>query len=136
LRRLRTWLPRNRVQSLGTALSGLPALRRRLRANDLYVVEPRAYHADYQSAVKYYDDLRREAACALNLDLQRIAVPAVAQGLMQRLRLASADDDAQAQWLLKGRKPARIVAESAKDIAALQRVTSIPVVHLADLAED
>jgi ferredoxin len=140
LRRLRSWLrgrlPAHRVQSLGVTLSGLPALRRKLRTNDLYVIEPRAYHADYQSAVKYYNRLRAEAGCALNLDLQNIAVPAAAQGLMQRLRLTAADDDTQAQWLLKGRKPGRIVVESAKDISALERVTSTPVVHLADLAED
>jgi ferredoxin len=136
LRHLRHWLPRTSIAGLGTALSAAPAVRRALGAGDLYVIEPRAYHADYQRLVGYYDALRAECGCALNLDLQRIAIPAAARGLGQRLGLDVVDDSAQLDWILLGRKPARIVVESLEDGAAFAQVSSLPVVHLADLADD
>jgi ferredoxin len=136
LRRLRQWLPQSKIISLGLALSGLPALRRALGASDLYVIEPRAYHADYQNLVKHYDSLRRATGCTLNLDLQRIAIPAPARSLPQRLGLAEIDDRVQARWILQGRKITRIVVESVEDGAAFERVSELPVVHLADLADD
>jgi ferredoxin len=140
LRHLRQWLPRSKFVSLGVALSGLAAVRRALRADDLYVIEPRAYHADYQRLVKYYDALRADRGCALNLDLQRIAIPVAARSLSQRLgaeaAVATMDDDVQARWILQGRKIARIVVESIEDRAAFAKVSDCPVVHLADLADD
>jgi len=143
LRQLRAWLPASKITSLGVALSGLAAVRRALRPNDLYVIEPRAYHADYQRLVRYYDALRADCGCAFNLDLQRTAIPASARSLPQRLGLEavdatdnSADDSVQARWILQGRKITRIVVESAEDGAAFERVSELPVVHLADLADD
>jgi len=133
---LRQWLPRANVVSLGEALSRLPALRRALRASDLYVIEARAYHADYQRLVKHYDGLRAAAGCAFNLDLQRIAIPASARSLAQRLGLAPADDRVQLDWILRGRAVTRIVVESLEDGAAFAQVSNLPVVHLADLADD
>jgi ferredoxin len=136
LRHLQQWLPGSKTVSLGVALSGLPAVRRALGAGDLYVIEPRAYHADYQRLVKYYDALRSDAGCALNLDLQRIAVPATARNLAQRLGLAQIDDQVQTRWILQGRNVTRIVVESMEDAAAFAQVSALPVVHLADLADD
>jgi len=136
LRHLRQWLPGSRITSLGVALSGLATVRRALRASDLYVIEPRAYHADYQRLVKHYDALRSTTLCTLNLDLQRIAIPAAARSLLQRLGLAEIDDKVQARWILQGRKITRIVVESMEDGAAFEQVSDCPVVHLADLADD
>ena len=136
LRRLRQWLPGPIITSLGVALSGLPRVRGALRASDLYVIEPRAYHADYQRLVRHYDILRKDAACAMNLDLQRIAIPAAARGLTQRLGLEPVDDSVQLRWILQDRNVTRIVVEDLQDGAAFAQVTSLPVVHLADLADD
>jgi ferredoxin len=136
LRQLRLWLPRPEIVSLGVALSGLAAVRRALRAGDLYVIEPRAYHADYQRAVKYYDGLRAAVGCSFNLDLQRIAIPAAARSLPQRLGLEAGDDRVQTRWILQGRTITRIVAESMEDAAAFREVSGLTVVHLADLADD
>ena len=140
LRQMRVWLPRSKLTSLGAALSSLAGVRRALRASDLYVIESRAYHADYQRLVKYYDGLRRAAACAFNLDLQRIAIPAAARSLAQTPGPTAAvdvmDDSIHARWILQGRKIARIVVESAEDVTAFERVSDCPVVHLADLADD
>jgi ferredoxin len=136
LRHLQLWLPHLKTTSLGEALSSLVAVRRHLRASDLYIIEPRAYHADYQRLVGHYDALRRTTGCALNLDLQRIAIPASASSLPQRLGLEQLDDTVQARWILQGRNVKRIVAESVEDICAFERVSALPVVHLADLADD
>jgi ferredoxin len=136
LRHLQQWLPRSKITGVGEALSRLAALRSALRASDLYVIEPRAYHADYQRLVKYYDALCSNCGCTVNLDLQRIAIPATARNLPQRLGLAEIDDSVQAGWILHGRKITRIVVESMEDGAAFEQVSACPVVHLADLADD
>ena len=136
LRQLCQWLPRSKIVSLGEALSGLAGVRRALGAGDLYVIEPRAYHADYQRLVKHYDALRADRGCTLNLDLQRIAIPASARSLPQRLGLDAVDDEVQARWILHGRNVTRIVVESVEDGAAFEKVSACAVVHLADLADD
>ncbi len=144
LRHLQQWPPGSKIASLGEALSGVAAVRRALRASDLYVIEPRAYHAGYQRLVNYYDALRADCGCVLNLDLQRIAIPAAARSLRHRLDLAaavdtmdtSANDSIQARWILQGRMTTRIVVESLEDGAAFERVSDCPVVHLAELADD
>ncbi|MCJ7838273.1 MAG: hypothetical protein MUP61_03525, partial [Burkholderiales bacterium] len=80
--------------------------------------------------------LRAAAGCSFNLDLQRIAIPAAARSLAQRLGLEPMDDGVQLRWILQGRKVTRIVVESMEDRAAFQGVSALPVVHLADLADD
>jgi ferredoxin len=136
LRYMRPLLPGSTIISLGVALSGLAAVRSALRANDLYVIEARAYHADYQRLVRYYDSLRAAAGCAFNLDLQRIAIPAAARSLPQRLGLEAVDDGVQLHWILQGRKITRIVVENMEDLTAFEQLGGWPVVHLADLADD
>ncbi len=136
LRQLRRWLPGSQRMGLGAALSTRPAVRSNITAGDLYVVEARALHADYERMVAYYDRLQLETGCSLSLDLQRIAIPARSPSLAQKFGLAADDDATQARWLLQGRKPTRIVVESIADRAALQRVSELPVVHLAELGED
>jgi ferredoxin len=135
LGQLRLWLPGAAITGLGEALSRQEAVRRGLRAGDLYVIEPRAYHADYQRLVGYYDRLRRDCGCELNLDLQRIAIPATARSLRQR-QGREADDGSQARWIMQGRTPARVVVESLEDRAAMIEASGLPVVHLAQLADD
>ncbi|MDP3513734.1 MAG: 4Fe-4S dicluster domain-containing protein [Sulfuritalea sp.] len=136
LRQLRQWLPGARLQSLGAALASLMPIRRRIASTDFYVIEPRAYHADYERLVAYYDRLRAETGCALNLDLQRIAMPALTQALPHLAGPLVDADVAQARWMLQGRTPQRIVVESLADRAAFERVCDIPVLHLAELAQD
>ncbi|MDO8261913.1 MAG: 4Fe-4S dicluster domain-containing protein [Gallionella sp.] len=136
LRHLKQWLPNANIISLGEALSGHADVRRGLRATDLYVIEPRAYHSDYQRLVKHYDRLRAAHGCAFNLDLQRIAIPVTARNLPQRLGLTMPNDEGQTRWVLHGRNINRIVVESLEERAALEKAGGFPVVHLADLADD
>lgn len=135
LSQLRKWLPESKRMSLGVALSSHPGVREKLGAGDLYVIEPRAYHAEHARMVRYYDGLRQDTGCMLNLDLQRVAVPASAPGLRQRLGLAAAEGTAEARWLLQGRAPERIVVENAADAVALEAVCDLPAVHVAQLIE-
>ena len=136
LRQLRRWLPGSQRMGLGAALNSRTALRGRLAASDLYVIEARAYHADHERMVAHYNRLQIETGCMLSLDLQRIAIPATAQSLSRKLGLVAGDDPIQARWILKGRKASRIVVETLADRAAFERVTELPVVHIADLAEN
>jgi NAD-dependent dihydropyrimidine dehydrogenase PreA subunit len=136
LRQLRRWLPGSKRMGLGAALSSRPAVRSNLRADDLYVIEPRAFHGDYERMVEYYNQLQMETGCCLSLDLQRVAVPVTAPGVLQKLGIGVGDDGAQARWILHGREPARIVVEDLADRAAFQRVCELPVMYLAELGED
>lgn len=129
LKHLKQLLPAIKFTSLGEALSTNAVVRRKLCASDLYVIEPRAYHADYQRLVGYYDRLRVECGSAFNLDLQRIAIPASSHSLLPH----SHDDGEQARWVLHGRSISRIVVENLQDRAALEKVSTVPVVHLAEL---
>ncbi len=135
LRQLRRWLAGSQRMGLGAALSTRAAVRSNLGAGDLYVIEPRAFHADYERMVGFYDRLQRETGCSFNLDLQRIAIPAVAPGMAQNPGFA-AGDEVQAKWILLGRSPARIVVESLADRAVFGRVCDLPVVHVAELGVD
>ena len=136
-RALRQWLPGlPRVESLGVAASSAAAVRDKLRASDLYVIEPRAYHADQERLVKYYDALRASLGCSMNLDLQRLAIPTTATRagcLPAALGRSSVDVRDQTCWILEGREFSRIVVEDLNDIAAFTAVTDKPVVHLAQL---
>ncbi|MCF8150565.1 MAG: 4Fe-4S dicluster domain-containing protein [Burkholderiaceae bacterium] len=133
---LRRWLHGVRLQSLGEALSSQVAIRRRLTSADFYVIETRAYHAEFERLVTYYDRLRLETGCALNLDLQRIAIPAMTQAMSRRREMLADEDLREARWMLKGRQPRRIVVESLADRAVFEKSCDVPVLHLAELAED
>jgi len=128
LRKLREWLPEARVVSLGEALSSLEAVRARLRATDLYVIEPRAFHADHARLVRHYDALIKARNLKTNLDLQRLAVPTGASSAAKRV-----DPLDQARWILDGRAFERVVVEDAADCAVFARVTDRQVLHLGDL---
>jgi ferredoxin len=136
LRRLREWLPHIELVSLGAALSRLAPVRQRLRAGDLYVIEPRAYHEDHAMLVTHYDDLRAETGCTMNLDLQRIAIPATTSSLPQLIGREAPADGEQLRWILQGRRISRIVVENVDDRSAFERVCAVPVIHLAEVADD
>lgn len=119
MRHLRVWLPKLRMSGLGEALSLLATVRGALRKTDLYVIDTRTYHGDYERLVGHYDRLRAERACSFNLDLQRIAIPAAGQ----------------AAWILKGRSVERVVVERQEDAEAFLQHGGYPVVHVAELAD-
>ena len=122
--------------SVGVALSSLASVRQRLRPGDLYVIEPRAYHENHATLVMHYDSLRAETGCTMNLDLQRIAIPTTTSGLPQLIERKAPPDGEQLRWILQGRRVSRIVVENVDDRYAFEQVSTVPVVHLADVADD
>lgn len=134
-RRLAAWLPGVRRASLGEALSGVEAVASKLRPQDFYVIEPRAYHADRERLVRHYDALRRRTGCAMNLDLQRLAVPTTAGSLATTEGKSRVDVREQAKWILEGREFGRIVVEDVNDIEVFSAVTDVPVVHVSELPD-
>jgi ferredoxin len=128
LRKLREWLPEKQLVSLGEALSALEPVRARLRATDLYVIEPRAFHADHARLVRHYAALIQARNMKTNLDLQRLAVPTCASSAAKRV-----DPLDQARWILDGRAFERVVVEDAADCAVFAQVTDRQVLHIGDL---
>jgi ferredoxin len=135
LRALRGWLPGRDIESLGLASSSLPAVRKQLRASDFYVIESRAYHADRERLVVHYDALRMSKGCAMNLDLQRLAMPTTAGSLPELLGQNVVDAKEQASWILEGREFSRIIVEDLSELAAFRAVTAKPVIHVAQLVD-
>jgi ferredoxin len=131
---LRTWLPGVAVVSLGEQLSTRPAIRKLLRPGDMYLIDARLYHADYERLVMHYHRLREERGIHLNLDLQRLAIPASVASLRQRLGEMPADDAEHVSWILKGRQVSRVIAERIEDQEAFARHSDIPVMHITELA--
>ncbi len=133
-RYLREWLPSAKIIGIGEALLRLAPVRGALKAGDFYVIETRGYHADFARLVRFYDGMRQEIGCAMNLDLQRAAIPTGAGSLQNLLGFENLDLAAQTRWVIEGRKIERIVIEDAADYAIFRKITSLPVVHLAELA--
>jgi ferredoxin len=115
LRALRRWLADVSVSGVGEAL--LPSIAGKLRAGDLYVIASQAFNLDQSRLIGSYDSLRAASGCEMNLDLQRIAMPA----------------PGQARWILEGRRVERIVVEDLAERAAFA-FTGKPVLHVAELA--
>jgi NAD-dependent dihydropyrimidine dehydrogenase PreA subunit len=115
LRTLRRWLPDITISGIGEAL--LPSIGGKLRPGDLYVIASQAFNCDQSRLIGRYDSLRASSGCEMNLDLQRIAMPAAGQ----------------ARWILEGRRVERIVVEDLAERAAFG-FTGKPVLHLAELA--
>lgn len=120
--------------SLGEALSSRAAVRAKLCASDLYVIEPRAFHADHARLVTHYDKLRNETGSQFNLDLQCCAIPASARCSPEWLEAVAPEDREQAAWLLHGRKVERIVVECLEAREHLAALSGVPVVHVVELA--
>ena len=136
IRHLERWLPKTRVISLGEALLSNKSIRRELSPRDLYIVESRSYHDNFNRMVTFYDRIIKETGVQANIDLNRVAIPTGAsslQGLKDMDRIGCID---QAKWILKGRSPERIVVEDIADGEILKRVTNIPVVHLSSIVSE
>jgi formate hydrogenlyase subunit 6/NADH:ubiquinone oxidoreductase subunit I len=131
---LRRWLPSVEIIGLGKILSSLKEVRKRIEKTDLYIIESRTYHADYENIVNYYTHLAIERQCQFNVDLQRIAIPTMGMNVQRQFNLAGFDYQKQIDWLLQGRDFSRILTESWEDKEILMQFTEKPVLHLSELA--
>ncbi len=132
-RYIRGVLPGLEVTGLGEALVRLPAVRAALRPTDLYVIEARAYNADFDRCAPFYTALGRQTGCAMNLDLQRIAIPTGACRTADIECKSAPKIPEQIRWIFEGRNFQRIVVEAAEDIGYLRENVGVPVLHVAEL---
>ncbi len=134
---LRSLLPSSVVvRTLGQALLANPNVRAGLTSTDFYMIETRAYNANRREFVAFYDTLRQETGCFMNLDLQRVATPTGAASYHHRAGLENiVSIEAQVRWLLEGRNAQRIVVEHPDDGEAFAKYTKIPVFHLAEVVK-
>ena len=133
-RHLRQWLPGVRVAGLGETLLLRPAVKKAIHPTDLYIIEPRGYHADYSRLVNFYDRVRLETGCRLNTSLQRAAIPTGAAGMRNRPGPGRVDAAEQVRWILHKRRPDRVVAEDMEDFSLFKNLSGIETVHITELA--
>ncbi len=133
-RYMRAVLPGLEVIGLGEAMLRLPMVRSALRPTDLYIIEVRAFNADFKRCLHFYSEVRKQTGCIMNLDLQRIAIPTGAC-CKAELKSRSAPESAkQISWILEGRSFDRVVAETADDVTLFKKAVTQPVIHVAELA--
>ncbi len=119
-----------RIFGIGEAMISNAEITGMLNSDDLYIIDSRTYHADYERLVEMYDDLRKRSGCMTNLDLHRVATPTGAS------RFAGAgvvDPVKQARWILEGRPAKRIIVERVEDIEPFRQATDVPVIFVAEL---
>lgn len=124
---LRFVMPGKNIISLGIALGEMEQ-NLGLSASDIYIINSRVYHAEYTLLRPYYDQLRNRTGCQLNLDLQRIAQPTMAMFKHELL-----DATEQVRLILQGRRVKRIIVEDMEDKPEIERVSNVPVLHVAEL---
>jgi len=113
------------------AISCSPAVRQHVRADDFYMIEASAFHANHRQRVVHYEKLRQATGCSMNLDLNRMAI---ATGIgSAAVSLQSFDVRKQIEWLLQGRSFQRMIVENPADQSLLAEITGKPVLHLSEL---
>ena len=135
---LQEWLPKLEIMSPGYVLSNLPAIKNKLSEKDLYVIECRAYNANFKKMVAHYNQLKQHSGCQLNLDLQRLAMPTGGLNINKhrldsKTTMTTFDPQKQSKWILQGLNINRIVVESVEDGLAMKQVSDLPIVHLSEL---
>jgi ferredoxin len=135
---LRQHLAHAHLRGLGEMLLPLRAPRRKaLRAGDLLIVESRFFHGDHARLVAFYDRLRQESGCAINLDLQRIAIATGAASLQGRRDPAAAGcRDLAREILAVHPATTRIVLEDPAELPVFAAAAAgRRIVHLADVED-
>lgn len=133
---LRKWMPGVNITGLGLALLSRKDVRAALRDTDLYIIEARNYHGDYDNMVREYDIIRKETGCLMNVDLMRAAIPTGASGIQNPFGLGVVSPVEQVSWILEGRSFDRVVLESLYDLEPFQQIVKVPVIHVSELPGD
>ena len=124
---IRDKLPQIPMESLGRLLSSHSEVRKRITADDYYILDSQSYHADYAHAVTYYDQLQQQTNCELSRDLHRLGIPT---GALSSGQFPQAQ---QVDWLMAGRAARRIIVESLADYYLLSQQCEQPVVHITEM---
>lgn len=129
-RLLRKRLPDKKIMGPGEALLSSGPLRKELGPEDLYVIESRGYHSDYNRLVLFYDRLRQERGCRMNLDLQRTASSTGASSLQGRKDMDASGCIENARRILNSKSLRRVVVEDMADVNVFRKATDLPVIHI------
>jgi len=129
-RLIRKFSPGTKLISLGEALLRVDIIKRAIGPDDLYVIDARTYNADYKRLVSFYDRIRKDTGAMMNLDLHRVATPT---GTSLHISSGMVDPVSQAEWMLRGRSPGRIIVENIEDAAPFRSVSNVPVVFVSEL---
>ncbi len=133
-RLLRVMLPGLKVQGLGEAMLRFSKVQNALGPTDLYIIEARSYNTDFKRCMPFYTEVSRKTGCAMNMDLQRIAIPTgsyCGSGAGSRY---VPDCREQIRWILEARIFNRIIVETADDLTLFRNAVDVPVLHVAELA--
>jgi heterodisulfide reductase subunit C len=134
-RLIRQLRPRVKVLGIGEALIRYTGLAARLNSDDLYVIDSRTYHTEFDRLVQVYDRMKRDTGCMMNLDLNRIATPTGATHRGSGRISGAVDPVKQAQWILLGRPASRIIVERPEDVAPFREASDVPVVFISELLD-
>ena len=130
LRLIKKMLPSCNAIGLGDSLIKHSELPKKLRPDDLYVIDSRAYHADYKKMVVIYDKLRNDTGCMMNLDMHRVATPTGASSLRKSTVV---DPVEQAKWILEGRPATRVIVERLEDIEVFRAAGISNVIFVSEV---
>jgi ferredoxin len=134
-RLLRGLLPWIEITGIGETLLRLTDVQEALKPTDLYLIESRSYNTDFDRCMPFYTDISRKSGCAMNLDLQRIAIPTGSHFNKDTDRSFQTTADRQIRWILEGRSFDRVVVESVDDMELLNKSGGMYVVHASELVE-
>ncbi len=121
-----------RILGIGEAMISNAGITDMVNSHDLYIIDSRTYHADFERLVVMYDDLRKRTGCMTNLDLHRVATPTGASSLAG---VGVVDPVKQAKWILEGRPARRIIVEKLEDMAPFEQASDVPVIFVSELGE-
>lgn len=130
-RYVRSHVPGVKVKGLGEELISLPVIQAALRRTDLYLIDAPSYNTDFQRCMPLYTSVSRKTGCAMNLDLQRIAIPT--SSVYHPGTDSAPKATGQISWILEGKSFDRIVVEAVEDLLLLDGLTDVPVVHVIEL---
>jgi len=123
---LRHWLPNTPLVTLAERL--LPKLHHHLQAGDLLLLDPPAFHANYDYLLPIVQQATRHKGVELNLDLQRLAVSLRSYRLDTKAALR-----ARWQWLSLHHTINRIICENPDETTIAAAVSGLPALWLGDL---
>lgn len=134
-RMLRALLPGIEIAGIGERLLRLTDVHTALKPTDLYIIESRSYNTDFGRCMPFYTDISRKSGCAMNLDLQRIAIPTGSHAESDNDRGFRTSAEKQIRWILEGRSFDRVVVESVADMELLKKVGGMHVIHVSELID-
>ena len=130
---IRRLLPGTNVLGLGEALIKHAGLQGKIDASCIYIIDSMTYNSDFKRMAKFYDRMRQETGCMMNLDLHRVATPSGMSLYGQDNSRIVVDPVKQAEWILNGRLAQKIIVENLQDVEPFRQASDLPVAFVAEI---